>query len=431
MIITIHRGSHEIGGTCVELESKKGSRIVLDLGQPLPSLEAAIGLPKPEVTRPDVKGLYQSSVFEKPMDGLLISHAHQDHYGMMQNLSSQIPCFISEPTRKLIEVTATFTGNGVEVNNYRPFRSGEKFSLGDFLVTPYLVDHSAFDAHAFLVEDGETRMFYSGDFRAHGRKSKLFDYFVACPPAPVDVLMMEGTMMARVGETCDTEKELERKLVTAVEKEEGLVLSTVSGQNIDRLVTLFRVARRTKRILVIDPYIAHILDLLSAYNPGLPHLAGGFLRHLRVFYPLHLCQRMRNDLAMGHVLDKFEAWRIRPETIRKQPNRYILLTRDSMVSELASGLKEAANEGLLLYGIWKGYWSKPGMSKLKRWVDRAGMKFFYAHTSGHAMISDLQKLVDALKPKAVVPIHTNCPAEYVARFSAPVLAAQDGVPIEI
>ena len=34
MKIIIHRGTHEIGGSCVEIQSKK-SRILIDIGMPL------------------------------------------------------------------------------------------------------------------------------------------------------------------------------------------------------------------------------------------------------------------------------------------------------------------------------------------------------------------------------------------------------------
>jgi ribonuclease J len=35
------------------------------------------------------------------------------------------------------------------------------------------MDHAAFDVFAFLIESGDTSLFYSGDFRLHGRKGKL------------------------------------------------------------------------------------------------------------------------------------------------------------------------------------------------------------------------------------------------------------------
>ena len=42
--------------------------------------------------------------------------------------------------------------------------------------------------------------------------------------------------------------------------------------------------------------------------------------------------------------------------------------------------------------------------------------FFYAHTSGHATTKDLQRLVEALQPKKIVPVHTTCPESYAAVF---------------
>ncbi|MFH0785747.1 MAG: hypothetical protein V2B20_27885 [Pseudomonadota bacterium] len=64
-------------------------------------------------------------------------------------------------------------------------------------MTPLLVDHSVVDACSFLIEVEGKRLLYSGDFRAHGRKSVLFDRNVKYPPENIDVLMMEGTMMKR------------------------------------------------------------------------------------------------------------------------------------------------------------------------------------------------------------------------------------------
>jgi ribonuclease J len=40
MKIIIHRGTHEIGGSCVEIQSKK-SRILIDIGTPLVKKDGA------------------------------------------------------------------------------------------------------------------------------------------------------------------------------------------------------------------------------------------------------------------------------------------------------------------------------------------------------------------------------------------------------
>ena len=69
MKVCIHRGAHQIGGTCVELECQ-GKRLVLDVGVPLDAGDPAT------VEMPDVKGL---SSGDPALLGIVISHPHQDH----------------------------------------------------------------------------------------------------------------------------------------------------------------------------------------------------------------------------------------------------------------------------------------------------------------------------------------------------------------
>jgi ribonuclease J len=42
MRVCVHRGTKQIGGTCVEIEAS-GSRIIVDLGLPLDAVEAGRG----------------------------------------------------------------------------------------------------------------------------------------------------------------------------------------------------------------------------------------------------------------------------------------------------------------------------------------------------------------------------------------------------
>ena len=76
MRVCIHRGTKEIGGTCVEIESSS-TRIVLDVGLPL------------DATSPDEVPLHPIAGFETPdasLLGVVISHPHQDHYGLAYRL---------------------------------------------------------------------------------------------------------------------------------------------------------------------------------------------------------------------------------------------------------------------------------------------------------------------------------------------------------
>ena len=78
MQVRIHRGAHEIGGSCVEVESN-GSRIVLDVGKPLWAEW------NEQVPLPMVRGLADGS--DSSLAGLLISHPHMDHYGLIDHRS--------------------------------------------------------------------------------------------------------------------------------------------------------------------------------------------------------------------------------------------------------------------------------------------------------------------------------------------------------
>ena len=207
MKIIIHRGTHEIGGSCVEIQSKK-SRILIDIGMPLVkkggdrfNFREHENTPGPELVKekvlPDIGGVYAWDTDKKLIDGVLISHPHIDHYGFFGYLNKDICFYLGEAAKKMIDLTVIFTSIRGSVSNYHPIQSGKSFPCGDFKITPYLMDHSAFDSYSFLVEADGKNLIYSGDFREHGRKQKAFQWFLEHAPEDVDVLLLEGTVLDR------------------------------------------------------------------------------------------------------------------------------------------------------------------------------------------------------------------------------------------
>jgi isoquinoline 1-oxidoreductase beta subunit len=93
-------------------------------------------------------------------------------------------------------MTPSLSGAVVE-QRFQTYRPHEAFTAGPFTITPYLTDHSAFDAHMLLVDVGGKRILYSGDFRRVGRKAALVDRLMKNPPPDVDVLLLEGTTLGR------------------------------------------------------------------------------------------------------------------------------------------------------------------------------------------------------------------------------------------
>lgn len=207
MKIIIHRGTHEIGGSCVEIQSKK-SRILIDIGMPLVKKDGDRfnfreheNTPGPELVKekvlPDIGGVYAWDSDKKMIDGVLISHPHIDHYGFIRYLNKDICFYLGEATKKIIDLTVIFTPVEGSISNYHPIKSGKNFCCGDFKIMPYLMDHSAFDSYAFLVKADGNSLIYSGDFREHGRKQKAFQWFLDHAPEDIDVLLLEGTVLDR------------------------------------------------------------------------------------------------------------------------------------------------------------------------------------------------------------------------------------------
>ena len=96
--LTVHRATNQIGGNCIEIAAGD-NRILLDAGRPLDAPNDATGLLP---TTLDLKA---------PMDGILISHPHQDHYGLLEETPRGWPIFCGEATKRLIQLTSEIFGD--------------------------------------------------------------------------------------------------------------------------------------------------------------------------------------------------------------------------------------------------------------------------------------------------------------------------------
>jgi ribonuclease J len=74
------------------------------------------------------------------------------------------------------------------------------------------------------------------------------------------------------------------------------------------------------------------------------------------------------------------------------------------------------NGALYIYSQWEGYWEQGSYDKTKNWLARHSIPKVSIHTSGHASPGDLKRLVTAINPHRVVPIHTFYPEKYADLF---------------
>ena len=88
--LIVHRGTHQIGGCITELRTNT-TRIVLDLGSPLPSSAGETlveDLALPGITAPG-----------EPCHGVFLTHTHGDHMGQIGQLPPEVPLFLGETAR--------------------------------------------------------------------------------------------------------------------------------------------------------------------------------------------------------------------------------------------------------------------------------------------------------------------------------------------
>lgn len=417
MNLTIHRGAKEIGGTCVELRTDN-SRILVDFGIPLVSGQkdtpfetdilnkASIDELKAKGILPSITGLYKN---ESPsVDGILISHSHLDHYGLLRFIHPDIPVYMSQGAKELVEISGIFTPNKIEKLNIRIIPKNKKINIGEFAVTGYLVDHSAFDALSFLIEANGKKLFYSGDFRGHGRKSVLFKRMLDNPPTNIDYLLMEGSMLGRTGPGGHAdETSVERDIEKVLKEKMNIAFLFASSQNIDRLVSVYRACLKTGTTFVIDLYTAYILHRLAGISKRLPQFDW---KNIRVkFLKFHADCLAKCDKKL---LYRFNQKKIELPEINAQKANILMLMRDnSIFPKIVSNIDDI-NGISIIYSMWEGYLT----DKFKAYCASNGIGIKPIHVSGHATVEDLRKFAEALKPKDLIPIHTFYPEDYTGLF---------------
>src|ERR1700730_13000487 len=338
LTLTVHRGTQQIGGSCIEIAHPDGDRLILDAGRPLDAPEGATGLLPASLdrTRPGT---------------VLINHPHQDHWGLVEELPASWPIWTGSGSAKLIAVTGDVTRRPL-TRTFETWDSGSGlFAIKPFTVTPILTDHSAFDTYMLLVEAAGKRLLYTGDFRRHGRKSALVDRLMAHPPAGIDVLLTEGTNLGS-DKPVKTEDEIEHEFVELFARTKGRVFVSWSGQNIDRTVTIYRAAKRTGRTLAIDLYTADILDRVSG-GTRLPR--AGF-PNLKVVVTAGLGSNYRSQ-GRRNFVERMVPYGISAKCL--EGRRDVVMLRRGLIRDYQSaGVVPNANDAFN-FSMWRGYLSEP------------------------------------------------------------------------
>jgi ribonuclease J len=380
MKINIIRGKNQIGGNIVEISTAK-TKIILDVGLELDD--------EKNKTLPDVEGLFGYKGF----DAIFISHYHGDHLGLAYSTHKDIPLYMGEKSAKIIQASDAYK----KVPTLAPhgfLEHKKKIIVSDITVTPYLCDHSAFDSYMILCEaDGES-VLYTGDFRGNGRKP--YDWLLSELPDKVDKLICEGTTLSREGYVAVSERELEEQAANLFKDKKGPVFVLQSSMNIDRIVTMYRAAKRNGRTFLEDLYMA---DITSAIGGSIPNPAFS-----DVYAFITSPSRHEGLKKYTHRMGK--------DRIAKTP--FVMCVRTSMLRYMKSlATRMSFEDGVLVYSFWSGYRETDDMKNFLFECEKMGLEIVTLHTSGHADYESIKRLVESVNPTEIIPIHTEVPEKMV------------------
>jgi ribonuclease J len=142
-----------------------------------------------------------------------------------------------------------------------------------------------------------------------------------------------------------------------------------------------------------------------------------------VLFPYHLSSRLSRE-GKKQILFQFTKYKITKEEISEKAEKIVMLVRPSIQFDLDH--IPGIDGGNLIYSMWNGYLQNSSTKKFIDFLLKHQFVLHHIHTSGHADIETLIKMVEALKPIYIVPIHTFSGSEYKKIFSAPILEMNDG-----
>lgn len=398
MRITIHRPA-QIGGqiTCI---STARTSIIIDLGH---------NLPRCDEDRDPLDNDRTITEITQGCSAILYTHYHGDHVGLFHHVPKHIPQYIGKVAKKVIcrkyqqlshlsnETASLKYRHALEVASaMRIFHEKETLSFGDLSVTPYFVSHSAYDAYMFLIEAEGKRILHTGDFRGHGYLSKGLLPMIQKYIGQVDVLIVEGTMLGRKGETVLTESALCEKAVEWM-KQHKYVFVLCSSTDMERLASFKNANSRMfpHRPLIADAYQKDVLDIFTSS-------AGKKTS----------CFNFGTVYVYSDWNQKLNGWMIRNGfTMFIRPNEKFHKLLDRILPILP-----AKEQPFFVYSMWEGYMSDPETLK-KEYValENRFDKHEYLHTSGHATMEILREVCRLTNPRsAIVPIHREGTSDFAA-----------------
>jgi ribonuclease J len=380
-------GVGEIGMNLSIYGLRNGHRrswLVVDLGVSFGDEEHLPGI---DLIMPDISFLEKE---RNNLIGLVLTHAHEDHFGAIIDLWPKLKCpiYATQFSAALFEAKCASERNPPKIP-ITVVRSGGRIDLGPFKVEFIPVAHSIPESHALAIHTSAGTVLHTGDWKIdptpiigqptdERRLRELGD-------AGVLALIGDSTNAVREGRS-PSEAEVAKTIIELVKASKGRVAVTTFASNVARVRAVADAARLAGReVVVVGRAMERVVQVAreTGYLDGVQNFRGADLYgHFPSDKVLALCTGSQGEprAALARIANDDH-----PEVTLNKGDRVIFSSRTIPGNEKAVG---AIINGLITQGV-------------EVITDRTHL----VHVSGHPRRDELRDMISWVRPQLLIPVH--------------------------
>jgi len=402
-------GCGEIGMN-LNLFSSNNRWLMVDCGI---TFEQAMGdhRGRPSIQMPDPSFIANQ---RDKLDGLIITHAHEDHFGAVPYLWQALRCpvYATPFAAAVLRKKSAWRGSPspeplIEV------LPGETHTIGEFDVTWLPITHSTPETCALLLETKDCRVLHTADWKIDTRpvigSPWSPDAWSSIAERGVDAVICDSTNATKPGRS-PTEGDVGDALVKLVSTLKGRVVIACFASNVARVQSCFRAAFVSDRRVGL---LGRSLDIMvrSAKNTGV------FEPKVPIIDAEHLGYLPENEVLAVATGTQGEVGAALHRLMMDTHPHLSLSEGDTVIfsSKTIPGNEE--NVHRLIEGL-----KDRGVA-----VVHADEVASTLHASGHPCEDELADLYRALKPKLSIPVHGE---QHHMQANA-AIARANGVPLTL
>ncbi|MET1410653.1 ribonuclease J [Roseibium sp. HPY-6] len=363
-------------------------------------------LPGIDLIVPDIKFLEDEV---KNIAGMVITHAHEDHYGGILHLWPylKVPVYATAFTAGLLAAKAE-SEPGAEEVPVTVVKQGERHTIGPFEVEFIAMAHSIPEPCALAIRTPAGLVLHTGDWKIDPTPGVGLPIdmkrFGELGREGVMALVCDSTNAVRDG-VSPSEADVAEELKKVIANAKHRVAVTTFASNVARLKAIATAAAANERdVVVVGRSMRRVIEVASelGYMDGLPHFhdedAFGYLPREKAVL---LCTGSQGESRAALA------------RIAAGDHRNVALSKGDMVifsSRTIPGNEKAVGDVL----------NNLADQDIETVTDKDAL----VHVSGHPRRGELQQLYALVKPNVVLPVHGE--PMHLAAHAA--FAKEQGVP---